>query len=135
MLTGRCNCGRVEIRITGKVGPLVYCHCTRCQRASGSAFSANVDVRTRYLNADAIRAAVTEWPSSPGVWRAFCPRCGSPVYSRRDHAPDILRIRLGLLDEDPGRRALARFYVDDAAAWYTIDDDLPRHPAGPPAAE
>ena len=108
-----CLCGgieiEIEIEIDGKLGPLVYCHCKRCQRASGSAFAANCSVRTKYWSWRAGEALIREFDSSPGVWRAFCSRCGSPVYSRFADQPEILRLRIGLLDVDPGRRALAHF--------------------------
>lgn len=126
-----CLCGSVRIEITGKVGPLVYCHCTMCQRASGTAFSANVDVRRRYWKildgADRIR----EFESSPGIFRAFCSRCGSPLYSRRDANPEIFRIRLGQLNADPGRRSLAHFWVGSQVPWFEITDELPRFEGGP----
>lgn len=130
-LTARCLCGGVEIEITGELGPLVYCHCTRCQRASGSAFSANCNVRKRYWVWRSGEDLVREFDSSPGVWRAFCSRCGSPVYSRWAADPDVLRLRLGLLDDDPGRRPLAHFNTAWKAPWYEILDDLPRHAEGP----
>lgn len=131
-LVARCLCGGVEIEITGKLGPLAYCHCTRCQRASGSAFAANCDVRRKYWTWRSGESLVREFDSSPGVWRAFCSRCGSPVYSRRTSDPDTLRLRLGLLEGDPGRRSLAHFHVSSKAPWYEIPEDgLPRYAAGP----
>ncbi|TMA79831.1 MAG: hypothetical protein E6J72_10050 [Deltaproteobacteria bacterium] len=44
-LDAQCLCGGVRIEISGRLGPLVYCHCTRCQKASGTAFGANANVR------------------------------------------------------------------------------------------
>jgi hypothetical protein len=131
VLGASCLCGGVRIAVSGKVGPLVYCHCTRCQKASGSAFSANVNVRRRYWRWLAGEELIREFESSPGVYRAFCSRCGSPVYSRWDADPEMLRLRLGLADGDPGRRALARYWLGSKAPWYEIADALPRHERGP----
>jgi hypothetical protein len=129
-LTGACLCGAVRFAITGKVGPLGYCHCSLCRRSSGSAFGAAVSVRARYLTWLAGRDAVTEYESSPGKVRAFCGTCGSPVYSRREDEPETFRIRLGLVDGDPGRRALAHFWVSARAPWHEISDALPQYPEG-----
>ncbi len=129
-LTGRCLCGDVRFELHGKLGPLVYCHCATCRRANGSAFAANAPVRSRYLKWISGRESVREYESSPGKLRAFCPRCGSPVYSRRVDEPDTFRIRLGTLDGDPGRRALAHFWVSEKAPWFEIHDELPQHPDG-----
>jgi hypothetical protein len=121
----------VQIEITGKVGALVYCHCSRCRRGSGTAFGANVDVRRKYWTFVAGEELIREYDSSPGIIRAFCSRCGSPVYSLRADAPDVVRLRLGLLDEDPGRRSLAHFWVGSKAPWYEIVDGLPEFEQGP----
>jgi hypothetical protein len=42
--------------------------------------------------------------------------------------PDTFRVRLGTLDGDPGRRALAHFWVSEKAPWFEIHDELPQHP-------
>lgn len=36
MLVGRCLCGQIEYEIDGEVGPIDFCHCSDCRRASGS---------------------------------------------------------------------------------------------------
>lgn len=125
VLTGSCLCGGVAFEISGKVGPLVYCHCVQCRKANGTAFAANADVRERYLRWTGDQSLIREYESSPGKVRAFCTRCGSPVYSRRTGAPDVWRIRLGLLDGDPGRRSLAHCWVGEKAPWFEVTDGLP----------
>ena len=130
MIEGGCLCGGVRFRITGKLGPAGYCHCKQCQRASGSAFAANAPARTRYFQLTAGGELVSEYESSPGKFRAFCTRCGSPIYSRRLSEPDIRRIRLSTLDSDPERRPLAHVWVSSKAAWYSIQDSLPQYPEG-----
>ena len=130
MFEGGCLCGGVRFRITGRIGPAGYCHCKMCQRASGSAFASNAPVRTAYFELASGAELVTEYESSPGKFRAFCRRCGSPLYSRRDDAPEIRRIRLGTLDSDPERRPLAHVWVASQAPWDSITDGLPRYLEG-----
>ena len=130
-MRAQCLCGGIQIEITGKIGPVVLCHCSRCRKASGSAFGANADVRAAYWNLSG-EEWVREFESSPGVFRAFCSRCGSPIYSRREGEPDAHRIRLGLLDDEPGRRPLAHFFVASKASWFEITDDLPQFEEGVP---
>lgn len=132
MLEGRCLCGSVRFRVTGKLGPAGFCHCKQCQRASGSAFAANAAVRTRYFEITSGLDRVSEYESSPGKFRAFCSRCGSPIYSRSTGDPDSRNVRLGTLDSDPERRPLAHVWVDSKAPWYSITDSLPQYREGPP---
>ena len=125
-LTGQCLCGAVRFEIDGRLGPAIYCHCSQCRRASGSAFAANAGVRARYLRFVSGRETIREYESSPGKFRAFCSRCGSPLYSRRSDDPESFRIRLGTLDGDPGRRPLSHFWVGSKAVWHEIADTLPQ---------
>src|SRR5262249_61075688 len=55
------------------------------------------------------------------------PAEGQPASPRE---PEIIRIRLGLLDADPGRRPLAHIWVSEKAPWFEITDDLPRAERG-----
>lgn len=136
MLHGRCLCERVRFEIDGALGPLGFCHCSQCRRASGTAFSANADVRRADLRLTRGAELVREFESSPGAFRAFCGRCGSPVYKRFEAEPERLRVRLGLLEEDPGLRPRAHVFAADKAPWYPISDSLPqfaeRIPPKPP---
>ena len=133
MLEGGCLCGGVRFRINGKLGPAGYCHCKMCQRASGSAFASNAPARTGYFELASGSDLVSEYESSPGKFRAFCRRCGSPLYSRRNDEPELRRIRLGSLDGDPERRPLAHVWVGAKAPWHAITDTLPQYVAGLPA--
>jgi hypothetical protein len=88
-------------------------------------------VRRKYWKFVAGEDLLREFESSPGVFRAFCGRCGSPIYSRRPDAPEVLRLRLGILNDDPGRRSLAHFWVGSKAPWFEIADALPQFSGGP----
>lgn len=132
MISGSCLCGSVRFRIEGKLGPVGYCHCSQCRKASGTAFAANADVRRVDITFDGGLDGVREYESSPGKFRAFCSGCGSPVYSRTAADAERLRIRLGLLDGDPGRRGLVHCWVASKAPWFEITDQLPQFDAAPP---
>jgi len=125
-LTGRCLCGTVQFRITGPLGPVVYCHCSQCRRANGSAFAANANVARSDFALLSGAEGITEYESSPNQFRAFCGRCGSPMYSRTIGDPAHVRIRLGTLDQDPGSRAVLHIWVSAKAPWYDITDTLPQ---------
>jgi hypothetical protein len=126
-ITGGCNCGAVRFEVTEPFQASMYCHCTRCQRRTGT--SASVNGRTTpdafriVQGADQIRA----WdPPGGGAAKHFCGACGSALFSR---SPDSIGVRLGAVDGDPGIRPSYRQYTAYAAAWEPIPDDgLPRHP-------
>jgi hypothetical protein len=123
-----------DSRSTAKLGPVVYCHCSQCRRASGSAFASNASARAQDFRIVAGAELISEYNSSPGQHRAFCSRCGSPVYCRIDSAPEIRRVRLGTLDGDPGQRAIAHVWTDSKSSWFEITDELERWEDAPPEA-
>lgn len=130
MIRGGCLCGGVRFELRRAVGPLELCHCTRCRKASGTAFSALIGVDTadyRLLDgADLVvtfEAPVVDRP--PGYRTAFCRRCGSPVPAPPPGAA-WFEIPAGLLDDDPVLRPDRHIYVEHVAPWYEIADALPR---------
>lgn len=134
--TAQCLCGGIRFRIDGELAPIQICHCAQCRRAQGSAFAANIPVAESALHVDSGRELMNEFESTPGKKRAFCKRCGSPVYSRRDNLPGVLRIRAGLINEPLPVRPAFHAYVASKANWYEIHDSVPQHAEGyvPPPA-
>ena len=131
MHTGSCLCGTVRYEIRGAIGPGFYCHCTRCRKASGSAFASNavvaLDDFVVTAGADALKTFVAE----TGLHRSFCGNCGSPIISRREGVAQV-RVRLGTLDAPLGQGPQAHIYVDSKADWWEIHDQLPQYPEAPP---
>jgi hypothetical protein len=130
MIRGGCLCGGVRFEIARAAGPFELCHCTRCRRASGTAFAAMLGVRTadfRWLRGaelvERYEAPVREAP--PPYRTAFCRRCGSPA---PDPPPGAawFEIPAGLLDGDAGRCPDRHIFVEHRAPWFEIADALPR---------
>lgn len=126
MLEGSCLCGGVRYRVDGKLGPSVHCHCGQCRKASGASFTTNASVAAadfRFVEGESL---VGRFESSPGQFRCFCTRCGSPLVKRNEAKPDEVRIRLGTLDSDPETTPAAHIFVSFKAPWTRITDDLPQ---------
>ena len=130
-LSGGCGCGAVRFEITEPLGAAVYCHCTRCQRRTGTAASANARLAPGSLVIVAGADRVATWQPPDGWAKLFCADCGSALFSRDCEDPSVMSVRLGTVDGDPGVRPDARQFVAYAAAWEPIPDDgLPRWPEG-----
>jgi hypothetical protein len=128
-LTGGCLCGAVRYEVNEPLLGAGYCHCTRCQRRTGTAASAtglSAPGSVRVVRgADAIGA----WEPEDGWAKLFCSGCGSALFSRNPADPEQLGVRLGTFDHDPGVRPSYRQFVAYAAPWEAIPDDgLKRFP-------
>jgi len=127
-LTGRCLCGAVRYRAGARLYPPTLCHCESCRRASGAHAVGWLTVGARALVFTA--GEPREIESSPGVWRAFCGRCGAPLTYRAARRPGEIDVTIGTLDE-PGRAApVDHIWMADAPAWDRPADGLPQYPGG-----
>ncbi|MEN8159047.1 MAG: GNAT family N-acetyltransferase [Myxococcota bacterium] len=130
MIRGSCLCGGVRFEVARAVGPFELCHCSRCRKASGSAFAAmvGVDGAGYRLLAGAELIASYDAPilrAPPAYRTAFCRRCGSPVPSPEPGA-DWFELPAGLLEDDPGVRPDRHIFVELTAPWDATRDGLPR---------
>jgi hypothetical protein len=122
-LAGGCGCGAVRFEVTAPLVSANYCHCTRCQRRSGTAASANARTEPGSFRILSGEKRLRAWRPEGGFEKWFCGDCGSALFSRDPHDPERVSIRLGAFDEDPQIRPTMRQFVAYAAPWETIPDD------------
>jgi hypothetical protein len=132
-LTGGCLCGAVRFEVTEPLVSSGYCHCTRCQRRTGTAASPGARIAPGSLRVLAGEEHIRAYEPDDGFAKVFCSACGSSLWSRSQEDPDIVSIRLGAFDGDPGIRPTYRQFVAYAASWEPIPDDgLERFPESRP---
>jgi hypothetical protein len=128
-ITGGCGCGAVRFEVTEPFLSATYCHCTRCQRRSGTAASANARTTEGSFRVVEGEDRLRSWKPDTGAEKFFCGDCGSALFSRTGDDPPGIGVRLGAIDGDPGIRPQARQFVSYAACWEDLPDDgLPRFP-------
>ena len=124
VITGGCLCGAVRFELSERPVEAGYCHCTRCQRRTGTASSAQARIDGRTFRVIAGESAIRGWlPSDSAFEKCFCGRCGAHLFSRSTADPRQMSVRMGAFDEDPGVRPTWRTFVDYAAPWEPIPDD------------
>ena len=130
-LRASCLCQGIALEIDGPVRDLLYCHCSMCRKAHGTAFRARGRVRTadlRWLRGEDLARF---YESSPGEHRGFCSVCGSNVFTKFAARPQELGLALGILDDDPGSRPICHVFVGSKAPWHEITDALPQYETFP----
>ena len=124
---GGCLCGKVRFEISGEVQNIVYCHCSLCRKAQGSAFAANANVNINEFKFISGEQELTGYESTPGQTKYFCKNCGSPIMSKTDAMPGKVRVRLGTIDSDINEKPRAHIFASSKANWEEITDDLPQY--------
>ena len=133
-MTGHCLCGGVRFEIDEPLVSAGYCHCTRCQRRTGTAASAQARIDGRTFRLVRGEHLVGAWrPPEGGFEKCFCRECGSQLFSRNPDDRTQMSVRLGAFDGDPGVRPSWRTYVAYAAPWEPIPGDgVERYEEGKP---
>lgn len=128
-ITGGCNCGAIRFELSEPLLGAAICHCKRCQRRTGTAFSATALTTPGSFQLTAGEGDIRDWSAGDGWTKSFCPTCGSHIRTTNPENPEMVAIRMGSLDDDPGIRPMAHQFVDYAAPWWPIPDDgLDRFP-------
>ena len=108
-------------------------HCKRCQKANGSAFTSSISVRADDFKITKGQEFIKAYKTVDGISRYFCVECGSPLFGKKDHVPEIIRLRLGTLDTslEGKHKPQAHIFTAFKAQWDHISDDLPQHDEWP----
>jgi len=127
MYKGGCLCGEVRFEITGEIENIVYCHCSLCRKAQGSAFATNGNVDAEKFSFVSGENSLTGYESTPGQTKYFCKYCGSPIFSKSLTKPGKVRVRLGSIETAINERPDAHIFVASKANWEEITGDLPQY--------
>ena len=92
---GGCLCGAVRFQAAGEPVVTGHCHCSDCRRHNGGPV-----VTLVIFPADKVRFTVGErkiYQSSPGLGRAFCGQCGTPLTIESEkHDPQNIEFHIAL---------------------------------------
>jgi hypothetical protein len=122
-IKGRCRCGKVTYSSAADPVFVGICHCTNCQKMTGSAYSAVVAVPTPTLAVTGTTKRFDDvGDSGKATHRDFCPECGSTVTESADVMPGITMIGIGTLDDPSSVKPAMQIYCDSALPWAQIGD-------------
>ena len=124
MIRGGCLCGAVRFEIDPSAILLFnFCHCSRCQKRSGSAHTSQLQVVADKFQWIQGMDSMSWYESSPGVRGPFCSTCGCrlPSYTNQE---ELVAVPAGLLDGDPGVRPEINIHCNSAAPWHKLNDSM-----------
>lgn len=120
-LTGGCPCGAIRYAVTAMPLALYACHCTDCQRKSGSAFALNMPVPANAFRI--VQGTPKGWsstgPSGEVTTAWFCGDCSGRLYGERPSRPDAMTLRAGTLDDTSWLVPAVHLFMRSAQAWDT----------------
>lgn len=99
---GGCLCGDIRYRTTADPIRTTICHCTFCQKFTGSAFLVEPIFKAEDVEVSGAEPKVYEHRSGgSGKWvdLNFCPRCGTSLFLRFERFPGVLGLCGGSFDD------------------------------------
>ena len=126
-----CQCGHLTARIGTSTDQIVACHCTACQRRSGSPFGV-----IAYYPKDAIVLSgnATEYSrlsdSGNRFTGGFCPTCGTTLWFRSEAKPDAIGIAVGTLANPDFPAPVRSVWEERKHQWVTIPGEIAHFPQG-----
>lgn len=122
---GGCACGAVRYAMAGP--PLIVhcCHCTWCQRESGSAFALNAYIEADRMTLTKGAPEMVMTPSASGKGQTFvrCPECRVALWSHYAGAGDAVAfVRVGTLDEPRRVPPDIHIYTSTKQPWVVIPE-------------
>jgi len=128
---GSCLCKAVRFEIDEFLPQASHCHCSMCRKFHGAAYATFVGVTHssfRWVEGEEVLRAYT---ATNGTTRTFCGHCGSSLtFSSPKALQNVIEIALGAIDDDVPVNPSAHIFVDSAANWTALDDDLPQFREG-----
>ena len=126
---GGCLCGAIRYRVKGNSRPLrtYVCHCTDCQRRTGSAFSTIVwfEKESVELTGDGLTTYEHRNVES-NRWRRshFCNRCGTTFMWTAEHRPGVRIIMVGTLDDPNWVKIQWHVWTRSAQQWVVVPQNV-----------
>ena len=117
-LTGSCLCGNIRFEIADQFDHFQLCHCTQCQKSTGTAHASNLFTSPNNITWLAGQEDLVRY-NQPGrrISNVFCKQCGSrmPWLSL---SGDTLAVPAGCLDHTPHLIPQANIFWPERADWY-----------------
>ena len=122
-MEGGCQCGYVRYRINQAPLRLNVCHCTDCQRQSGSAFGMSLVIKPESfaLLSGTLKEFTTQADSGRTKVCAFCPECGVRIYNC---TPALYSVKAGTLDDTSGLQPDAHYWTRSKQRWPILAADI-----------
>lgn len=132
--SGGCACGAVRYECSSEPARIYHCHCTDCQKATGTAFHTGLLVPREATRFTASQPRTWDRPTDSGnvVTEAFCDTCGAPIYVCSTGRPAHMSLKAGSLDDPQAVRASTQIWTRSAVPWHDTCLATDRHEAAVP---
>ncbi len=119
-MRGSCLCGQISYSVTGRLRPVIACHCNQCRKSSGHFVAASqaakedLQITGQHL--------ISWYQSSDMARRGFCSVCGSQLFWEPE-GQNVVSIMAGSIDGNTGLHIDSHIHCDTMGDYYALPDD------------
>jgi len=134
VIAGGCRCGAVRYTLAVAAMPGTYaCHCTICQRSTGSSFAHQMPVAEGVLTVEGELTAVPMPTLQGGVsTQRYCAKCLTRIYNTNTGRLGLAVVRAGTIDGSETLSPRLHIYVSTKQPWVVLPADVVAYPESPP---
>lgn len=125
MISGGCQCGKVQYEADSAISDLSHCHCLMCRKLHAAAFATFAGVKRDSFRWTAGEDDVKTYPSSETSDRLFCGNCGAQLLVDYKPEPDALYLTMGTVDGNQECPPAYHQFAASKAPWHEITDGQP----------
>ncbi|KAA0687978.1 GFA family protein [Neorhizobium sp. P12A] len=128
-IDGACQCGQVTYKAEIDPGDVTICHCSDCQRLTGTAYRVSVSAvrKNFHITTGDPKEYVKIAQNGRRRMQYFCPNCGSPIYTTGElQDAEQVGIRLGTVNQRQDLKPRAQFWCSSELSWAQDLRTLPR---------
>jgi len=124
-LVGRCQCGALQYSVSAPPLMIYACHCTNCQKQTGSAFVLSATISEEAFSFSSGEPSRVAWASDSGNERygVFCGACGTRIVNGQTPSIGFYSLRAGTLDDTSWIRPAGHIWMRSAQPWFRPDPE------------
>jgi hypothetical protein len=127
-MEAQCACGAIRFSMTRRPLFVHACHCTWCQRETGTAFALNAMIEAEFVELQAGVPDEVLTPSASGKGQVIlrCPQCRVALWSHYAGAGrKVAFVRVGTLLDPAACPPDIHIFASTKLEWLVLDDRVP----------
>lgn len=126
MIKASCLCNKIEFEAEEVPGMTFNCHCSRCKKSHGAAFSTQFIADIKSLKILKGEQYLSEY-HSPKAIRTFCSHCGARLMNYDPKKASYLSVSVSALDHPQGFRPTGECFAPEKLEFITLDPSIPHY--------
>ena len=119
----KCLCGGIKIKVKGKLGKVINCHCSQCRKTHGNyaAYTCCPEENVTFIS----KKTLKWYQSSTFAKRGFCSRCGASMFCKTLKSKE-LDIAAGMFSNPTTMKTVSNIFTKGKLDYYKLDPNLPK---------